>query len=372
MARRLLFLAGALMIAVALGLSTRPLPGAGPRRATENVILVMADGLRWQEVFAGAEEALLNKERGGVQDVPGLRKQFWRDTPEERRAVLMPFTWGVIAKEGQLYGNRRAGSTSRVTNGLNFSYPGYNEVLCGFADPAITSNDRKNNANVTVLEWLHGRPGFRDRIAAFTSWDVFPFIINTERSRLPVNSGNQPLTGVPDSDAVRLLNRLITETVPPSGDTRHDSFTFHAALAYLKARKPRVLYVSFDETDNYGHAGRYDRLLRAVHQADDYVKTLWETVQAMPEYRGKTTLIFCPDHGRGDGPVEWKNHGKKVKGSEHTWVAILGPDTPALGERTTIADVTHDQIAATLAAALDEDYRAACPRAGKPIADALK
>jgi hypothetical protein len=342
------------------------------RRATDNILLVMADGLRWQEVFTGAEEALLTKERGGVEDVKGLRKEFWRDSAEERRAALMPFTWGVIAREGQLYGNRLAKSTARVTNGLNFSYPGYNEVLCGFADPAITSNDKKNNANATVLEWLNGKPGFRDRVAAFTSWDVFPYIINRERSGVLINAGHEPFTALPQTEALRTINLLVAETTPPARDARHDSFTFHLARTYLEAKKPRVLFVSFDETDNYGHAGRYDRLLRSARQADAWVKILWETVQAIPEYRGKTSLIFCPDHGRGDGPVEWKNHGKSVKGSEHAWLAILGPDTPALGERTEIPDVAHDQIAATLAALLGEDYRSAVPRAGQPIEDALR
>ena len=31
----------------------------------------------------------------------------------------------------------------RITNGLWFSYPGYNEMLTGAADPRIDSNDKK-------------------------------------------------------------------------------------------------------------------------------------------------------------------------------------------------------------------------------------
>jgi hypothetical protein len=42
-----------------------------------------------------------------------------------------------------------------------------------------------------------------------------------------------------------------------------------------------------------------------------------------------------------------------------------------LGERTHVPAVTQDQIAATLAAFLGEDYSAEVPRAGKPIADVL-
>ena len=40
-----------------------------------------------------------------------------------------------MAKNGQLYGNADAGSEAKVTNGRNFSYPGYNEIFTGLHDP---------------------------------------------------------------------------------------------------------------------------------------------------------------------------------------------------------------------------------------------
>jgi hypothetical protein len=52
-------------------------------------------------------------------------------------------------------------------------------------------------------------------------------------------------------------------------------------------------------------------------------------------------------------------------------MAFLGPDTPALGERRRGPVVTESEVAATLAALLGEDYRAAVPQAGAPIADVL-
>lgn len=352
-------------------LASSPSQGEQPRTRTENVLFVMTDGLRWQEVFGGADEALVNKERGGVRDVERFRTAFWRETAEARRAALLPFTWNTIAKQGQLYGNRWKGSNALVLNGLNFSYPGYNEILCGFADPRIDSNDKRPNPNVTVLEWLHSKPEFKGRIAAFTSWDVFPFIINARRSGLPVNSAHDPLTDVPETPRVQLLNRLILESPLYNMESRHDALTFHAAKEYLLVKKPRVLFLSFDETDEQGHAGRYDRVLGSAHKIDGYIKELWETMQAMPEYRDKTTLIFAPDHGRGNPPVEWKDHGQKTTGSEAIWMAFLGPDTLPLGERKDVPEVTQSQIAATLAALLGFDYPAATPKAGKPIADVL-
>ena len=133
-----------------------------------------------------------------------------------------------------------------------------------------------------------------------------------------------------------------------------------------------MLYLSLNETDSWGHEGKYDEYLRAAQRDDGYLKTLWETVQSMPQYQGKTTLIFSPDHGRGDAPVEWKSHGKDLKRSESIWMGFLGPDTPPLGERAQIETVTQSQFAATLAAFLGEDYCAAVAQAGNPIADVLR
>lgn len=41
---------------------------------TRHVLLVMADGVRWQEVFTGAEEQLINKESGGITKTNEIQK----------------------------------------------------------------------------------------------------------------------------------------------------------------------------------------------------------------------------------------------------------------------------------------------------------
>ena len=339
---------------------------------TENVIFIMTDGLRWQEVFNGAEESLLAKDDGGKKKLDPARVAYWRDTPEARRETLMPFLWTVMAKQGQLFGNQAQGSVAQVTNGLNFSYPGYSETFCGFADPRIDSNDRKPNPNMNVLEWLNGMKPFHGRIAAFGAWDLFPYILNRERSGLFVNAGYEPMKAGRITPTYALLNRLKQETIRYWGGEPFDSFTFETALEYFKAEKPRVFYLSLGETDEWGHEGRYDKYLESAHRADAAVKSVWETAQSMRRYRGKTTLIFSCDHGRGNAPDEWKSHGEKIKGSENIWIAVMGPDTPALGERAQTERVTASQIAATLASFLGQDYCAAVPKAGKFIAGVLE
>jgi hypothetical protein len=344
-------------------------PSAAPqeRPKTRNLIFVMTDGMRWQEVFSGADLSLLDPKHSEDEETRDYKRRFWRDTPAARREALMPFLWRVIARQGQIYGNRDAGSEASVTNGFNFSYPGYNEILTGAPDPRVDSNDKKPNPNVSVLEWLNRKPAFAGKVAAFGAWDVFPYILNAARSGLPVNAGYDPLRS-PSSARIDLLNRLRVET-GAWHDEPFDAPVFLTALEYFKLQKPRVFYLSLGETDEWAHDGKYGLYLNAAQRADQYVKELWETAQSMPQYRGTTSLIFAVDHGRGLAPTEWRSHGQKIGESKYVWMAFLGPDTRALGERTKIVPVTQSQVAATLAALLGEDYVAAFPKAGKPIAE---
>jgi dienelactone hydrolase len=343
---------------------------AAPARRTENVVLITTDGLRWQEVFGGAEEALLTKE-AGVSEPADLRREFWRETPAARREALLPFLWTVLVRSGQIYGNGPLGSVARVTNGRNFSYPGYNELLSGRADAQIDSNDKKNNPNVTVLEWLNTREPYRGKVAAFGSWDVFPWILNRERSGLLVNAGFEPVSSPGDPERVAVLNQIMADTTPAADGVRHDSLTFAAALEYVRAAHPRVLYLALGETDDWAHAGRYDHYLHSARRFDDFTRRLWEEMQSMDEYRGRTTFIITTDHGRGSGLTEWKSHGEKLPDSENIWIAAMGPDTPPLGEQANAPVVTQSQVAATVAAALGEDFAAAEPGTAAPISAAL-
>ena len=359
-----------LRVAVIVAVAATASMLARGEQKTRNVIFVMTDGARWQDAFRGADKALMNKQ-SGVEDVGALKREFWRDSAPARREALMPFLWTVIAKQGQVYGNRDRGSDAYVTNGMNFSYPGYSEILCGFPDNRIDSNDKNENPNASVLEWLQSRPGYKGRIAAFGAWDLFPYILNVSRSGLMVSAGYDPLRMSPMTPQLELLNRIKIETGIWDGEAL-DAPAFYTALEYLKAKRPRVLYMSLGDTDEWAHSGRYDLYLKSLHRVDEYVRQLWETVQQMPEYRGSTSLILGVDHGRGTAPKGWRSHGKKVPDSKYVWMAFLGPDTPALGERSNIKAVTQSQVAATVAALLGEDYADAVPKAGKPIADVVR
>jgi hypothetical protein len=218
-----------------------------------------------------------------------------------------------------------------------------------------------------VLEWLNAQPGFAGRVAAFGSWDVLPFIVAADRARIPVN-GDALAAPAPATDRERLLDEF-TEDLPaywPSA--RLDAVAMQGALEYLRTRQPRVLYVMLGETDEWAHERRYDQYLDAASRSDRFLRRLWETAQMLPAYRGRTALLVSTDHGRGSAPRDWTDHGREVPASEDLWMAVLGPDTPALGVRAGV-EATQAQYAASLAALLGLDFRAAAPGAAPPLPD---
>ena len=336
-----------------------------------NVVLVLIDGMRWQETFRGAEEGLLDRKRGGVAEPEKVRERWWRPTAQERRELLMPFFWQVVAAEGQLLGDRERGSVVTVDNPHRFSYPGYSEMIVGFADPRVDSNRSYPNPNRTVLEWLASRPGFAGRVAVFGAWDRVYDIAGRGRNGVYVNAAFAAVTAGEISPRQELLNRLKVETVPPWTGEPHDAFTFYSAIEYVRANRPRVLWLTFGETDERAHERRYDLYLDAAHRNDAYLRALWETLQSIEGYTGRTTLIVAVDHGRGRTRRDWTDHGARVKGAEEIWIGILGPHTSALGNRAGHDPGTLSQVAATVAAAVGEDYRAAESRAAPPLPEAI-
>lgn len=358
----------ALIFAAAFSLGN---PAGAAELKTRNVVLIVSDGFRWQEVFNGAEQRLMTKELGGVKQTNALAAEFWRETVEARRAALLPFFWTEIARRGQLFGNQNKGSVVTVTNGRKFSYPGYNEIITGSGDPRIDSNDKKFNTNVNVFEWLNGRDGLRNRVAVLGTWDVFPYIFNIQRSHLPIWPSWEPQFAANAIQAPQAVADFMRDNTPLWHDLTYDSLLINTATDYVKRKMPRLMFVGFGETDEWAHAGRYDLYLAAAHHFDGFVRRLWETMQLLPLYRGKTTFIITADHGRGSGPADWKEHGEKIPNSEGDWIAVLGPDTPALGERTQTEPLTQSQIAATVAALLGEDFHGAFPKSGAPIRDVL-
>jgi hypothetical protein len=327
---------------------------------TQNVILVIADGVRWQEVFTGVDSTLLDH-----------KHKYWNDDPAVRRKLLFPFLWDTVAKEGQLFGNQQEGSVAHVANTMWFSYPGYNEMSTGVADPRIDSNDYGPNPNVTVFEWLDKRPGFAGKVEIFGTWATFADIFNGKRSGLPIRAGANAIDASDKSPQGELLNELYRTTTRFEGTDPFDSFLHVAVRERLRTHKPRVMFIGYGDTDTWQHMGNYENFVITAHSFDAYMADLWRQIQSSAEYKDRTTLIISTDHGRGSGREQWKDHGVEAKGSNNIWVAVIGPDTAPLGERKAVPAVTQSQIAATVAELVGEDFRAANRAAAPSLLEAM-
>ena len=245
-----------------------------------------------------------------------------------------------------------------------FSYPGYNEMLTGYPDPTVNSNDKVMNKNTNVLEFINQQKEFKGKVAVFSSWDAFPYILNEPRSGIYVNSDTDTINF--KNPNLKLINDLQFLAPRPVG-VRPDVITYMAAREYSKAYQPKVLYIALDETDDLAHAGMYDQYLNSAHAEDAMLADIWNIVQSNPQYKNKTILIITCDHGRGDAiKDQWKDHGQNVKDSGETWLAVIGPDTKTLGEVKTTEQLYQRQYAATIAALLGLKFTAEHP-IGEPI-----
>jgi hypothetical protein len=336
---------------------------------TQNIILITLDGVRTEEMFGGADLQILKAiAKGTPVEQTALHQRYWADTPEERRAKLMPFFWGTwMAQHGSIIGNREKGSEMRLRNRHRFSYPGYSELLTGHArDDVIKSNDKRQNPFPTVLEFLREELFLsKAQVAALCSWDVFDYIVESKPGTITVNSGFSPYAD--PSPEIQALNTLQLETRTPWDNVRHDAYTFRFAMAHLQKHRPRVLYLALGETDDWAHDKRYDRVLQTLELTDGYLRDLWKFLQSHDQYRDRTTILITTDHGRGTNEFSWPNHGAQIEGAQYIWLAVVSPDIARRGEWENTDTVFLDQVAATLCRFLGVDFSKHNPNAGQAI-----
>ncbi|HMR90694.1 MAG TPA: alkaline phosphatase family protein [Chitinophagaceae bacterium] len=334
-------------------LAATALPASSQK--AENLVIITLDGFRWQELFYGADSSLLSSTYY-TPDTATMQLLYGDASNSERRKQLLPFFWNVIAKRGQLYGNRSLGNKINVSNIYAISYPGYNEIFTGHADITVTNNKRKNNRNINVLEYLESKPEFEGRVAAFTSWDVFPYIFNCERNGLPVNSGYAVSKSEEMDFGEALLQKVQQEGINNTATGRYDLLTFLTAKEHLAKHKPRVLYLGLGETDDAAHAKRYDLYLQKAAQADKMIADLWHWLQTTPGYQNNTVMLITTDHGRGSKPSNWDSHGFFIKGSAQTWLAVMGPGIAPIGEVKEPQQWHQKQLAQTMAVLIGEKF----------------
>ncbi len=333
----------------------------------ENIIIITTDGFRWQELFKGMDSSIANNPKFNQGDSAYIFKKYWAETPSERRKKIMPFLWSIIEKNGQIYGNRDLNSKVDNANRYWFSYPGYSEIFTGYPDTSVNSNDFPPNPHTNVLEFLNKQPVYKNKVVAFGAWDAFDRILNEKRSGFPVYNAFDTTTGNKPGSNGQLINAMLKDSYRAFGEVEClDVFTHYGAFNYLQTRKPKVMYISYGETDEWAHSEKYKDYLDAASRVDKWIKDLWEYIQKDPAYRNKTALFITTDHGRGDiKKEEWTSHYNEIQGSCQIWFAAMGPGIKPRGEVKNSPQFYQKQFAQTIASLLGIQFKAEHPIAEK-------
>ena len=123
---------------------------------------------------------------------------------------------------------------------------------------------------------------------------------------------------------------------------REDSLTLITALNILKEDHPNLVLINFREPDYSGHSGVWESYVDGIRKTDEYIYQIWQFVQNDPNYKNTTTLFITSDHGRhldsiADG---FAGHGDGCEGCRHLWFFACGPDF----KKGTQTAVSREQI----------------------------
>jgi len=325
-------------------------PAAVPTPHTHNVILVTLDGVRTQEIFGGLDAAIARHSAAlSYSEIEAVRSRYDAATAESRRAALMPVFWRRLVPQGVLFGDAALGAPMRVQNAQCVSSPGYVEMNSGAARAEVLDNSPRRypyrGALQVVAEEL--RLDF-PLVAQIGSWDGFSLAASSRDGAFLMSGGFDLLPPAVSTPEIESLGRLRREVLDLWEEGSDDALSFRIATAYLKAQRPRLMWIGLGNSDDWAHADRYDRLLTYLNLADGWLGELWSMLQDLDAYRGRTTLIVTTDHGRGLRGEDWSEHDCAIPGSEAIWALVVGPDTPATGEAMHTGELHQGQIAATV------------------------
>lgn len=103
-----------------------------------------------------------------------------------------------------------------------------------------------------------------------------------------------------------------------------DLEVWHEAEPILSEYHPSFAVVYLTRVDHFGHSGSWSYYTRAIEIADSIVGMLWEFIESDSVYAGKTTLLVTNDHGRHTH--DFTGHDCPCEGCRTVQFLAVGPD----------------------------------------------
>lgn len=277
-------------------------PRRDPAKPAEHVVLVVLDGVKWQDVFGATEDA----------------------------ADAMPTLQRWMNVEGAVIGAPGIGTPMRATGPNYVSLPGYVEMFTGRMSPC-----QENECTLPRLDtFVDELPG---KSAIVTSWEAIGPVVRTKG--VTITAGRHYRVGKLDPATEQSVDEAAKlDPYPGVWDYRPDASTAEIALDVLRRREPQFLFVGLGETDEYAHRGDREGYVAALKSADAFLERLEDTLRD-EGLASSTAILVTTDHGRADS---FRDHGWGWPESKRVWLVAKGAGIEARGA---VASPTERRLA---------------------------
>ena len=238
-------------------------------QVTQNVFIVIIDGLRNTEAF------------------------------EEPTHRYIPHIWNDLRPQGAIY-------TEFYNLGKTQSTAAHNSIVTGNWELSPPGYDTSAYPlNPTIFEYYRKEKG----IAKNGVWYV-----GGNSIILPMLYSLDPQYGATYSASYKM-------------NTKGDILVWNDLQDVMDTYHPSLVLVNFCDVDKFGHLGVWKDYTNAILGADQLVYDLWQKIQLDPVYKDKTMMLVLSDHGRHDDEHGgFTKHGGICHGCRHIPFLAIGPD----------------------------------------------
>ncbi|HWH78554.1 MAG TPA: hypothetical protein VNT76_14330, partial [Candidatus Binatus sp.] len=161
--------------------STDEEPQSSSPETIANVILVMLDGVRWQEIIDAREGS-----------------------------AMFPYLHSTLSKEARLFVN------DHVSNPFNTSLPAYQSIFAGSVRQCYGNNCGRISTETFPERLVRELKLDRKKVATLASWNRIACAVESKPKATFVNAGDQPVIDGPMDAELATNNRLQQQKQWPS------------------------------------------------------------------------------------------------------------------------------------------------------------
>ncbi len=176
-----------------------------------------------------------------------------------------------------------------------------------------------------------------EKVAVLGSWNGICRGALRENS-LVLNSCGDTDFILPGHEDINLESR---KNPPVWDNARLDKYTWQHGFRYIKNHRPKLITLSMNDSDEYGHDRQWDNYIKSLKAYDQKIHELFLLLDSMPEYKKDTMVFITTDHGRGK--KRWWGH-TLMRQARPIWMFLTGPGIPKKGSISHKKKVTHLQI----------------------------